>query len=70
MAGRPRFRDGEKRTEKITVHVTPEMMKDFQRLATLTGKNPSILLLEMIEQKIEKNFDALQDIKNAESKIV
>jgi len=66
--GRPPLGDG-KRTEKITVHITPEAMADFRRLAGLQQKTTATLLLEMIEQKIKDNADALRDIRNAEEKL-
>ncbi len=67
-AGRPPLGDG-KRTEKITVHITPEAMSDFRRLAGLQQKTTATLLLEMIEQKIKYNADALRNIRNAEEKL-
>jgi len=38
-------------------------------LAGLQQKTTATLLLEMIEQKIKDNADALRDIRNAEEKL-
>lgn len=55
--------NGEKRSEKISISVTPTLFSNIKTLADVTHKgNINGLVVELIERSIEKNFPLIERV--------
>lgn len=59
--------NGEKRSEKISISVTPSVFANIKTLADVTHKgNVNGLVVELIERSIEKNFSLIERVNQGQ----
>lgn len=68
MAGRPTT-TGTKRTEKLTIFLSPDMLADIQDLSSLHGKNTALCVVDLITKYINSQREELKTFRELRKKL-
>lgn len=68
MAGR-KTTTGEKRTEKLTLYLSPDMLSDIQDLSNLHGESTALYIVDLISKDINSRQDELKSFQDLRKKI-